>query len=419
MKHGFVWKIRGKPSVNPSVNHHHLSVSARSHCRPWRPQFLASVKNAAVQGALLLKAPLAVPRSPLLVGGQNRNRNNTLQLATCLAIKWLVAWERVDINTVRLQPLQGYGVPVWVEHSRTTSHKVLGWATTKRKQLPCKVSLASSAFSCFSGFSDWEDRGSSAGCPLVEGSVGGSKVSFADGRTKQKQERNNTLQLATCLAIKWLVAWERVDINTVRLQPLQGYGVPVWVEHSQTTSHKVLGSATTKRKQLPCKVSLASSAFSSCFFGFSDWEDRGSSAGCPLVEGSVGGSKVSFADGRTKQKQERNNTLQLATCLAIKWLVAWERVDINTVRLQPLQGYGVPVWVEHSRTTSHKVLGSATTKRKQLPCKVSLASSAFSCFSGFSDWEDRGSSAGCPLVEGSVGGSKVSFADGWTKQKQE
>ena len=147
---------------------------------PWRPQFLAShVKNAAVQGALLLKAPLAVPRSPLLMGGQNRNRNNTLQLATCLAIKWLVAWERVDINTVRLQPLQGYGVPVWVEHSRTTSHKVLGWATTKRKQLPCKVSLASSAFSCFSGFSDWEDRGSSAGCPLVEGSAADFKVALA------------------------------------------------------------------------------------------------------------------------------------------------------------------------------------------------------------------------------------------------
>ena len=193
MKNGFVWKIRGKPSEKI---HRWIWIHLSVFCPlplptwPWRPQFLAShvhVKNAAVQqGALLLKAPLAVPRSPLL-SGQNRNRNNTLQLATCLAIKWLVAWERVDINTIKLQPLQGYEVPVWVEHSRTTSHKVLGWATTKRKQLPCKVSLASSAFSCFFGFSDWEDRGSSAGCPLVEGSVGGSKVSFAEW-TKQKQE---------------------------------------------------------------------------------------------------------------------------------------------------------------------------------------------------------------------------------------
>jgi hypothetical protein len=185
MKNGFVWKIRGKPSEKI---HRWIWIHLSVFCPlplptwPWRPQFLAShvhVKNAAVQqGALLLKAPLAVPRSPLL-SGQNRNRNNTLQLATCLAIKWLVAWERVDINTVKLQPLQGYGVPVWVEHSWTTSHKVLGWATTKRKQLPCKVSLASSAFSCFFGFSDWEDRGSSAGCPLVEGSPADFKVALA------------------------------------------------------------------------------------------------------------------------------------------------------------------------------------------------------------------------------------------------
>ena len=81
--------------------------------------------------------------------------------------------------------------------SRTQSNyksqgTVLGWATAKRKRLPCKVSVISSAFSFFSGFSDWEDRGSSAGCPLVEGSVGGSKVSFANGWTKQKQQRNNS-----------------------------------------------------------------------------------------------------------------------------------------------------------------------------------------------------------------------------------